>query len=440
MLDLVKHIYDLLPKRVFSFLRYVPDHILFGSRFEEASRRINTNRAIVAENLFSALSHARDNTMFWNRLIPKNLSKSDVFIVFDELPPISSDNLVNELDQFLSKKSSKLNSYRTTTGGTGRHPTTIVLSDENYAIEWAHMLYIWKQIGYARSKNVKLTLRGKTLKGQKFVEYNPVYNEVIVDMFKVTSSNFMEALAALRDYRIEFVHGYPSLVKEFMQYLRMHNAEYRVKGLMLGSEGASIEDKEEMREFFRCPVVSWYGQSERVILAADFKCDGAFTVLTSYGFASLYQPENGFGEICGTTFVNRALPLIKYRTGDYGCVTDAGENIVITDLRGRWGKDFVYLDRNKRIPTTSINIHGPAQSEVLYYQFYQKSYGKLTIRVLPKRTSAFSGDEIVRMLKEEMSEKLRDFEVNYVLAENERDIVRSERDKAILLVQDLEVT
>jgi phenylacetate-CoA ligase len=440
MLGFIKNLYDRLPKEFVSFLKYVPDNILFGSQFGKNYSAIETDSSAVIERLFAALNYARDNTVFWSRLVPTGFRKDETFKVYDELPPVSTDDLVKELGQYSSRQFNRMNSYTATTGGTGRHPTTITLSNESYAIEWAHMLYIWKHIGYVRSKNTKLTLRGKTLKGTKFIEYNPIYNELVVDMFKVTAHNFPAVFGCVDNYRIDYIHGYPSLVRELMNYLKLHGLNWHVKGVMLGSEGASVDEKKEISRFFECPVLSWYGQSEKVVLAADLASEGAFAVLTSYGYPSLHQAENGFGEICGTTFVNRALPLIKYRTGDYGRIEDRNGKMVITDLYGRWGKDFIYVDREKKIPTTSLNVHGPAQQEILFYQLYQEVYGKLVIKVLPRRTCRYSEDEIVGMLRGELSEKLRDFEVQYILVEDEKEIVRSERGKAIFLVQDLERT
>ena len=58
--------------------------------------------------------------------------------VLAELPLISSSDLSNNLDYFISNEFKSNNSYLTTTGGTGRNPTSILLSNESFGTEWAH--------------------------------------------------------------------------------------------------------------------------------------------------------------------------------------------------------------------------------------------------------------------------------------------------------------
>jgi phenylacetate-CoA ligase len=152
-------------------------------------------------------------------------------------------------------------------------------------------------MGYSRQHNRKLTLRGKTVRGKKLFEYNPIYNEIVVDMFKLNSGNFRAFYDSIRRIKIDYIHAYPSLLREFKDYLDLYQINYPLKGIMLGSEGIELEEKKSFARHFRCPVISWYGQSEKVVLAADFACDNRFKVLTSYGYPSLCDDENGVGEI-----------------------------------------------------------------------------------------------------------------------------------------------
>jgi phenylacetate-CoA ligase len=437
VLDLIKYTYDRSPKNLLSFIRYVPNQVLFGKKFGRCFRGVSTKSAVVVDHLFETLNYARDNTAFWGELVPQKLSRTDVLKVFNDLPYISSDDIMGGVDRFVSRRFNKLNSYSTTTGGTGRNPTTILLANESYTSEWAHMFHIWGTIGYHRPRDIKLTFRGKTLKGDKLFEYNPVYNEIVVDTFKLNSTNFKSFFSSIHKSPISYIHGYPSLLREFRDYLELYSFDFPVKGIMLASEGVELDEKRNIGAFFRCPVISWYGQSEKVILAADLACENKFKVFTSYGYPSLYEEDHGVGEIAGTTFVNKALPLIKYRTGDYGCIEESNGEMIISELVGRWGKDFVFVNKDKKIPTTSINIHGPLQKEILFYQIHQSKYGELLINILPKQISRFSDDTIIDMFKRAMKDKLKDFIVDYRIAKNEREILKSARGKAILLVQDL---
>lgn len=219
----------------------------------------------------------------------------------------------------------------------------------------------------------------------------------------------------------------------FMHYFQKYSYIPKIKGIFLGSEGATVEEKQRFAEFFDAKVVHWYGQSEKVTLAVDADMDGRFKVYTSYGYPRVVD-----GELVATSFVNRALPLINYKTGDSSEIVEDEHSIYLQDLKGRWGKDFVYLNQNKKIPTSSINLHSKIQNEILFYQIVQKEFGKLLIKILPKSNLSISSQEIQKVLENEMKKNLQDFRVEVEIVTDD-EIQRSVRGKMIMLVQELEI-
>jgi phenylacetate-CoA ligase len=435
MLDKIKKIYEHIPKRYLYFLKHIPNNILFGKDYIRCKSEVTTSTNLLQNRLYSTLVYARDNTIFWSKLIPAEFKLPDTFPVFNDLPFIGPGDLLNEIHLFVSKECNKNNSYRTTTGGTGRNPTTLVLSNESYALEWAHMYSLWGHLGYERTRNIKLTLRGTSLKNGRLYAYNPMYNEIVIDTFQMDKGNF--PIIFKQAQQCEYIHGYPSLVKEFKNLMEYFGYRISFRGIFLGSEGVDLSEKLDLQSFFGCGLLSWYGQSEKVVLAADYECNNSFHVLTSYGYPCTYRESNYSGEIAGTTFVNKALPLIKYRTGDYGRIELQDNKIVIKDLIGRWGKDFVYLNKDKKIPTTSINLHSEVQQLILLYQIHQNEYGKLKIKVLPKSNVNISDETLINRLDSEIGSKLQKFAIVYEIVKKSDEFIKSPRGKFILLVQDL---
>lgn len=429
----LKSTYDRLPKGKLKFLKHIPDRILFGKSYKEWFHKISFDVKILDQNLLNILNYSRENTDFGCETIPKKINLVEVKNVLEELPLISSTELSSNLAHFTSKKFQKTNSYLTTTGGTGRNPTSILLSNESFGIEWAHIHEIWSYAGYKKTRDLKLTLRGKSLKDDKLIEYNPIYNELVVDTFKVRDDNFKMFIEQMRKYPVSYIHGHPSLIKEFIGYFDKYNYLPKIKGILLGSEGASVEDKKNFSEFFGAKVIHWYGQSEKVALAVDIDSTDKFRVYTSYGYPRVVE-----GELIATSFVNKALPLINYKMGDGAEIVEDGEYLYIKNIQSRWGKDFVYLNQKKKISTTAINLHSLIQNEILFYQIVQKEFGKIEIKVLPKINSKMSHDKILVIVSKEMREKLKDFKVA-VRTVAEHEIQRSHRGKMMLLVQELKV-
>ena len=439
MLVHLKNIYQHLPYSHLGILKYIPDKWLYGRSY--ALSKVSTAQEEVIPNLFRMLIYNRTNTDFGKRHIPLDFGEVESLDVMKSLPLVSFSDLASDMSHYASRLYNGRNSYITSTGGTGRNPTPILLSNESFALEWKHMHKIWKTCGYEKKQHLKLTLRGIKLTGEKLFEYNPLYNELVIDTFRLTQTSFQSLLPKILPYGIEYIHGYPSLVREFMDYLKVTGFSLKLHGIFLGSEGVSEDEKTAISSFFGCPVIAWYGQSEKVTLAYDTLMNGEYEVFTSYGFPYILNPDqNGFGEIIGTTFVNQALPLLNYRTGDYGSIIEKNEKIYLNGIIGRWGKDFLYLSPTKRIPTTSVNIHSKIQQEILFYQIHQSVYGEVHILILPKRSTRLGEEEITRAIAADLLPKLREFKVTYEVVHDESQIIKSIRGKMIMLVQEIKAS
>lgn len=441
----IKNLYRALPPWMTAGVRLVPDGILFGRSYRASNPSVDA--ALYGINLKNALEYARVHTEWGRENIPINIPAEDTESFVRTLPIVSSEELAANPARFTSDEANGRNSYWTTTGGSGRNPTSICLCNSSYGVEWKHMHHIWRSCGvpYLRRRDLKLTFRGYHLREGELVRFDPIYNELSVDPFQLNDVNFGKFLGLVRRHKVSCLHGYPSLISLFMERLKARGEGFPVNLIFLGSEGASAELKHAMADFFNARVISWYGQTEKVSLAYDADASGQFVNFSSYGYTWILNPdENGVGEIIGTTFVNRAMPLVNYRTGDYGRIQpqnriredgSALQVLVIDRLQGRWGKDFVYRSKGDKIPTSAINLHDGIQQKIVFYQIEQNEYGKIEVKVLPKQ--GFREDEISRELGASLSNRLKGFEVRCVAVKSDSEFVRSPRGKMIMLVQNL---
>lgn len=435
LLQNIKSIYRSLPPWSTAVLKHIPNRILFGKAFVEAEPDVAVGGLNI--KIKSVLDYAREHTIWGSQHIPSNIKVEEARELLLKLPCVSSSELAQNINDFVSDEATEANSYLTTTGGSGRNPTTIRLSNESYGLEWAHMLKIWEQGGYNRHKDVKLTFRGYHLRPGELVRRDPIYNEISVDPFQLNESNFDSFFKAISNQGITCLHGYPSLICMFKERLARRGLKFPVRQIMLGSEGASPQIKSDLAKFFGAKVVSWYGMTEKVTLAYDEMADGRFVNFSSYGYPRVINAdENGIGEIVGTTFVNKAMPLVNYRTGDYGRIVEENGRLIIEQLQGRWGKDFVFLSKTEKIPTSAINLHGDVQSKILYYQLVQNEFAKLIVKVVPK--SEQDCRVIREQIAEELGRRLKGFEIKCELV-GESDLERSPRGKFIMLVQNIKI-
>ena len=434
----LKQLYEFLPKKNLVFLRFLPNDILFGKSYSLWKDKITFEADILQINLYNLLNYVRENTQYGSEILKDKIYLDEVFSYYDSLPFLSSENLVNDFLYYTSKKFSRINSYATTTGGTSRKITNILLSNDSYGIEWSHGHSMFSFANYSMKQNVKLSLRGKKLSESKLIDFNPLHNEVVIDTFRMNKNNFVKLYKELKKYDFKYIHGYPSLVKEFISYMKLNDFTLNLKGVFLNSEGISLEEKQEISHFFNTKVISWYGLSEKVLLAIDIEMTNKFKVYTSYGYPSIKDfNSDGFGEIVGSTFVNMALPLVKYRTGDFGRIENYNNNIFLCDISGRWGKDFVYIDETKKVPTSSINLHGEVQKYIQFYQIHQTEYNRILFKILPKCEIDITHKKLLKLFSSEINKKLSESQLDYIIVNEEKDLYRTEIGKMPLLVQDL---
>ena len=436
LLQKIKNLYRTLPPWVTAPVKCIPDGLLFGKSFRRCVPRIDLG--YLSENIKRTLDYAREHTIWGHEHIPSVIEVTDALKIISDLPCVDTAEVAAEPQKFISDEANDFNSYTTTTGGSGRNPTTIRLDNASYGIEWAHMLKIWSLGGYVRRKDVTLTFRGYHLQPGELVRRDPIYNELSVDPFQLNDTNFLSLMRRIAACHVTCLHGYPSLIAMFMTRLKANGLRFPVREIMLGSEGVSVELKRELSDFFGAKVISWYGLSEKVVLAYDEDADGRFVNFTSYGYPRIVDADaNGIGEIVGTTFVNKAMPLINYRTGDYGQIVEDSGRLIIEELQGRTGKDFVYKSRDCKFTMTAVNLHGPVQQKIVFYQIVQNEYGKILVKVLPK--PGFSGDEIYNEMMAELAERLKGFDIVCRIVHDDTEFERSTRGKLIMLVQNLKV-
>ena len=228
------------------------------------------------------------------------------------------------------------------------------------------------------------------------------------------------------EYQPLFIHGYPSAIDVLSEYILRNNLTTRLPKIyaaLLGSEGCSTSQRERISLALNTKVYTWYGQSERVVLGGECEKSAFYHHFPGYGILEIIS-DNGTpceigekGEIVGTGFLNRCMPLIRYRTEDYAIRRESkckcGRNWdIFSDVEGRWNIEGVIGHHGSRISAAALNMHGNLFKNVIRYQYYQKEKGKLEIRVIVNSNFTDKDADIIilehnKKLQGEMDMELR---------------------------------
>lgn len=249
--------------------------------------------------------------------------------------------------------------YVVNTGGTSGSPFGFYIQSDSMGHEWAHMHTIWKKLNYKPS-DLKVVFGGRS-DIKDLIEYDVVRNHFAIDIYADYDKVCNKLKKILKKHTIKYLHGYPSSIYDFAVYCENNNEEIvsllkkTLKGTFLGSEYPHKHYRDKIESVFGIKTISWYGHTERAVLAYEKKCPFEYFPFLTYGFAETIKNKNGENELISTSYYNYASPLIRYNTEDLieHPKFDKGLLESFQILNGRSG-EFVTDFNGKKINLTAL--------------------------------------------------------------------------------------
>jgi len=451
------------PEPLRKLMMYLPIEIKLGGKlFRETYTFIKSTEFLPKEKLVKmqekllkkTLIYSTSKVPFYRRLGIKISSSDNAFRIIREFPLIDKNFLKENMKLFLSTDINLLNIYYTSTGGTSGRQFTFYIEKEAYIKEWSFMISLWERAGYKLGDRIA-TFRGVKIKGTSkgiYWQEQPLYNALEMSPFHLNHETALLYIKKIIEWKPKFLHGYPSAITLLAKFVKECNLEEKIptiKAVLLTSENIYAWQRELISEVFRTRVFSWYGQTEKVALAGECEYSSLYHIFPQYSYVEVVDKngepvdEGEEGEVVGTGFLNRAMPFIRYKTGDYaklaenvGCV--CGRDYMLLEyVKGR--HDFEYFVVGKRgsiITVTALNIHTDAFENCERFQLYQDTLGKLVIKVAPIPGKFTDKDikKIEKAFKDRIGDEL-DIEIDL-----RGDIYIAPSGKVPLLVQKLNIS
>src|SRR5262245_35201980 len=151
----------------------------------------------------------------------------------------------------------------------------------------------------------------------------------------VASGNTARQILLLQDFRPAGICATPSFALHIAETLAEQGGDARVLGLRYGVYGAEPWTeglRAALERAFACPAYDVYGLSEIVGPGVAGECErrDGLHVADDHFLPEIIDPGTGAvlpvgqqGELVLTTLSKRALPMIRYRTGDITTLNDA---------------------------------------------------------------------------------------------------------------------
>jgi asparagine synthase (glutamine-hydrolysing) len=294
-------------------------------------------------------------------------------------------------------------------GGTGGEPVWFALPIGRSAVEYAYLTASWQRAGFSLGSTLAV-LRGQIVRPDRrglYHEYDPLLHYHYYSSFHMSDENMGRYLDHMATIGPCFLHVYPSTVAALGRFiLRCRRpVPKNITGIIAESEIVYPEQRKMVEEVFGYRCFSCYGQSEKVVLAAECEHSNDYHVWPTYGYFELLDEKGNLvttpgqrGEIVGTSFINTIMPLIRYRTGDWAtyvgdrCEACGREHIIIRDIQGHRIQEVLIATDGSEIPWTALNMHDDTFIRVRQFQFMQETSGRAVLRVVP--AAGFTEDDI----------------------------------------------
>jgi phenylacetate-CoA ligase len=335
--------------------------------------------------------------------------------VWQRLPVLEKDSICTAPDDFVSQAPEARSAVWTETSGSTGLRLRILLDRHVNAAAFALFWRAWGSGGVFRLGQRHAVMKG--LHDEAGWRYNRAIRALELSSAQVDPARARLFRDLILRFRPRFLRGYPSAMYLFARLLREQGLELSIPMVISGSETLYGYQRREIESFFQARLYNHYTHWERA--ASILECEaGSLHAQQDYGFHEILDeagrpvPPGVPGVITVTTLHNRAMPLIRYRTGDIALWSPercpCGQSFpVVHSIEGRQ-TDYLVTPKGAVIPGTFAAAAFWTLPHLLYAQIVQHEPMALDVRIV--KAEGFTDEEdsprIIRALRERVGPDL----------------------------------
>ena len=344
------------------------------------------------------LNHAKETTKFYTAYDPEDLRS---------FPVIDKNTIVNNYSDFRSSEFVHQKNHIMCTSGSTGQPFRIEQNREKRTRVLAEILYFSNKVGYeVGSSFVALINRETVLK-------KPFFKQFLQNNWALYTRHYDdESIREIVDSIIKReVHttllSYASTLEVLCNYLEKNKLRIdNITGIISGAEALTSKTRKRLHQLFpSAAIVSRYSNQELGVLAQDYDEDVWELNKANY-FIEILDinedkpvPNNTIGRIIVTDLYNRAMPVIRYDTGDLGIFSqDSSGEKILTKIHGR-KLDLLYDTSGNPISFFSLDDLFETNYDVKQYQIVQNNLNDIQINVIMKDGKKINELEVVDKIR-----------------------------------------
>lgn len=367
---------------LFWFLDYIKGspvrtHLKEIEKVMEAGAGFNRQQ-FVQGRIHQILKHATEHTKFY--------SSYSAAMGIESFPVVDKNTIREQIESFLSAAIPEAERFPVITSGSTGTPFKTFQDRHKKNRNSADTIYFAKLAGFSLGEKLYY-LKIWSEYNKKSRRLQRMQNIVPIDVLNL-KRNAKEVIEKLKQEKKAFnMLGYSSAYETLVSTIRETpnwKTKWKINSIITMSESLSEGLKREGEAIFGCPVLSRYSNIENGIIAQQtLEEPNLFLINEASFFVEIFDQnedkplkDGEIGRIIITDLYNKAMPVIRYDTGDIGSISS--QNIkednfrVLTHIEGR-KLDLIYNTRGELISSYIVYKNMWKYVEIEQYQFVQES-------------------------------------------------------------------
>ncbi len=302
--------------------------------------------------------------------------------ITDSFPVVNKVTIMDNYEAHLAKTGFELPLHKSSTSGSTGTPFTVFQDAKKRKRTIADLKVFGELCDYpSHERMVFFRIINPHLNRTK--EQEDRENIYYVDSSNLDDEHLQKMADVLLEKKPRIVFSYAITLVTLAKFVIANNIDpnsFGIKSALTAGEGIAEADRLLLEKAFGCKAYRRYSDMELGILAQD-QGDGKEYVLNygSYYFECLKMDrdepadDGEVGRIVITDLFNKAMPMIRYDTGDLG-ILEKRENEfpVLKEIYGRV-RDCVYTTNGSLISPSKIFVSMWGGENIKQWQFIQET-------------------------------------------------------------------
>ncbi len=312
---------------------------------------------------------------------------------FEQLPVVNKSIIKDGGDNFKADFWKGKTLHKETTSGSTGTPFEVVQDPGKRKRAQADSLYMSDFAGFHLGTRLYYIRVWNNL--NKKSRLKTLLTNIVMQSSDNLSDDSLEAFLRQleNDHQEKSILAYASSLTALYQWMKRtgRKTTAKVACFITMSESFPDDAREGLKELFGCPVVSRYSDQECGLISQQCALGTEYHINTASFYVEILDldkdvpVEDGrLGRIVVTDLYNRAMPLIRYDTGDLGVMSHECEcgyhGKVLKRVEGRRVDFITATNGNLLSPVTIINAMWE-YNDLLQWQFVQHAEGEFEMKL-----------------------------------------------------------